>query len=96
MRALLRKLLRALALRGLEAPYRRFCRPGGLEWAEMLRERGDFYSMGDHCYIEPSANITDRPYIRLGNNVRITPSESMRPLENSAVLSSRPWRSILN
>ena len=74
MRALLRKLLRALALRGLEAPYRRFCRPGGLEWAEMLRERGDFYSMGDHCYIEPSANITDRPYIRLGNNVRITPS----------------------
>lgn len=73
MRGWLYQTLRALALRGYDRPWARFCRPGGLAWAEMLRERGDFYSMGDHCYIEPSANITDRAYIRLGNNVRITP-----------------------
>src|SRR5687768_12181143 len=72
MRRWLNKLLRALALRGYDWPYARFARPGGLEWAGMLRERGDFYAMGDDCYIEPSAQITDHAYIRLGNNVRIT------------------------
>ena len=39
----------------------------------MLRERGDFYAIGDDCYIEPYAEIFDRAYIRIGNNVRITP-----------------------
>ena len=70
----LRKLLRAPAIRDprYERLYARFGRPGGLEWAAMLRERGDFYAMGEHCYIEPSAQITDRAYIRLGDNVRIT------------------------
>jgi acetyltransferase-like isoleucine patch superfamily enzyme len=74
MRNWLNKLLRAIAVRypRHERLYARFGRPGGLEWAQMLRERGDFYAMGDHCYIEPSAQITDRAYIRLGNNVRIT------------------------
>jgi len=74
MKKWLKKLLRALAVRDprYDRLYMRFARPGGLEYARMLRERGDFYAMGEHCYIEPSAQITDRPYIRLGNNVRIT------------------------
>jgi acetyltransferase-like isoleucine patch superfamily enzyme len=74
MRKWLNRLLRALAVRDprYERLYARLGRPGGLAWAQMLRERGDFYAMGDHCYIEPSAQITDRAYIRLGNNVRIT------------------------
>jgi len=73
--SLLRTALRALAVRDrrYDPLYRRFGRPGGEEWAEMLRERGDFYSMGDHCYIEPYAEIYGHAYIRLGNNVRITP-----------------------
>lgn len=70
---MIKKMLRALAVRNprWERLYYRLGRPGGLEWAQMLRERGDFYAMGEHCYIEPSARIFDTAYIRLGNNVRI-------------------------
>src|SRR6267142_4238706 len=57
--------------RRFEAPYRRLCRPNGRAWAEMLRERGDFYSMGKACSIDPHALIEDRAYIRIGNNVRM-------------------------
>jgi acetyltransferase-like isoleucine patch superfamily enzyme len=73
--SVLKEVLRALAVRSrrYEKLYRRLGRPGGLEWAEMLRERGDFYALGEHCYIEPYAEIYDRAYIRIGNNVRITP-----------------------
>jgi acetyltransferase-like isoleucine patch superfamily enzyme len=73
---LLRRLLRALALRSsrYEGWYRRLARPDGYAWAELLRERGDFYAIGEHCYIDPHAMIEDRPYIRLGNNVRIASS----------------------
>lgn len=67
------KLFRALALRDprFDAWYRKVCKPSGQEWAELLRERGDFYAMGEHCYIDPFAQIEDRAYIRLGNNVRM-------------------------
>jgi len=67
------KVLRALAVRDarFEGAFRRICRPNGLEWATMLRERGDFYAMGEHCAIDPHALILSRMYIRLGNNVRI-------------------------
>ena len=70
----LKKSLRALAIRNarFEGLYRRFVRPSGIEWAEMLRERGDFYAMGEHCSIDPYARILDSAYIRLGNNVRIS------------------------
>jgi acetyltransferase-like isoleucine patch superfamily enzyme len=66
-------LLRALALRGrrFEGPWRRIGGPNGLEWAAMLRERGDFYAMGEHCSIDPHALISVRKHVRLGNNVRI-------------------------
>jgi acetyltransferase-like isoleucine patch superfamily enzyme len=70
---LLNAMLRRLAIRDarFEGLYRRLAQPGGLEWAAMLRARGDFYAMGEHCSIDPYALIEDRAYIRLGSNVRI-------------------------
>jgi acetyltransferase-like isoleucine patch superfamily enzyme len=73
MRRLFRRLLRWAAhehgrLHGL---YRRFCNPKGDEYAEYLRRHGGFYSVGEHCFIHPESYITDRPYIRIGNNVRM-------------------------
>lgn len=66
-----RNLARALALRGKEGPWRRFFRPSGSDWAEMLRERGDFRSLGNDCYIDPWAVIEGRRFISIGSNVRI-------------------------
>jgi acetyltransferase-like isoleucine patch superfamily enzyme len=68
------RFLRYLAIRDarLESLYRRLVQPSGIEWAEMLRERGDFYAMGEHCSIDAHARILDREYIRLGNNVRLS------------------------
>jgi acetyltransferase-like isoleucine patch superfamily enzyme len=70
---MLARLLRRLAIRDarFEAPYRRFVKPTGQQWAQMLRERGDFYSMGEHCSIDPHALIEGRATIRIGNNVRL-------------------------
>lgn len=67
------KILRNLAIRDprMDGLYRRLSRPSGLEWAEMLRIRGDFHAIGEHCYIDPNAQIEDRAYIRFGNNVRL-------------------------
>lgn len=70
----LRHALRALALRGHEGPYRRIFRPGGGEWADMLRERGDFRALGEHCYIDPWALIEGGKLISIGSNVRIATS----------------------
>lgn len=72
--SMLTSILRSLAIRDakFESLYRRLGRPGGPAWAEMLRERGDFYAMGEHCSIDPHAQILDRAYIRLGKNVRLT------------------------
>jgi acetyltransferase-like isoleucine patch superfamily enzyme len=73
MSRFINKALHALAVRDrrFEDLYQHVIRPNGYDWAEMLRERGDFYGMGDHCYIDPHALIEDRAYIRLGHNVRI-------------------------
>jgi acetyltransferase-like isoleucine patch superfamily enzyme len=71
--AVLNRVARLLARRSkrFERLYRVFTKPDGNEFAQVLKERGDFYAMGDDCYIDPHALIEDRPYIRLGNNVRI-------------------------
>jgi acetyltransferase-like isoleucine patch superfamily enzyme len=65
--------LRALAIRSprFEGLYRRVGRPDHVQWAHMLRERGDFHAMGEHCSIDPHALIEGRQLIRLGNNVRL-------------------------
>ena len=67
------RTLRSLAIRDarLEGLYRRFVRPSGIEWADMLRERGDFYAVGEHCSIDPYALIEMRKAVCLGNNVRL-------------------------
>jgi acetyltransferase-like isoleucine patch superfamily enzyme len=69
---MLTSILRNLSVRNarFEGLYRRIGSPSGREWAEMLRERGDFYSMGDYCSIDPHALIEGRDTIRLGSNVR--------------------------
>jgi acetyltransferase-like isoleucine patch superfamily enzyme len=56
----------------LHDPYRRVCRPDGLEYAEYLKRHGNFHSIGEHCFISPRANIADPTLVRLGNNVRIS------------------------
>lgn len=67
------RALRALAVRSrrFEGLWRRICAPNGLEWAAMLRERGDFHAMGEYCSIDPHAIFSIRKLVRLGNNVRI-------------------------
>jgi acetyltransferase-like isoleucine patch superfamily enzyme len=69
----LQRLVRYLALRNprLDRLYGAFANPRGSEYAEFLKERGDFYSIGENCWIDRHATIEDRPYIRIGNNVRI-------------------------
>jgi acetyltransferase-like isoleucine patch superfamily enzyme len=74
MLAPLRWLLRKLAFatgrfRGL---YVRLCSPGGSEYAEFLRRHGRLHAIGEHCYVDPHANISDPELVRLGNNVRLS------------------------
>src|SRR4051794_2470058 len=73
MRALA-ELLSGLAARNrrFEGLFRRIARPNGRQWAQMLRARGDFYAMGEDCWIDSYSLIEDRAYIRLGNNVRLS------------------------
>src|SRR5690349_21094659 len=73
MSALLHRMARRLAERSrtFERLYRLMHMPDGGEYAELLKKRGEFYSIGENCYIDPHALIEDRPYIRIGNNVRI-------------------------
>jgi len=49
--------------------FRKVCT--GLQYAEFLRRYGGFHAIGDHCYISPSAIISDPAYVKIGNNVRI-------------------------
>ena len=67
------RLLRALAVRNnhWDSFYRRLAKPNGVEWAELLRKRGEFHSIGEHCSIDPHALITTPSLVRLGNNVRL-------------------------
>jgi acetyltransferase-like isoleucine patch superfamily enzyme len=69
----LQRAVRYLALRNprFDRFYGLLASPRGAEYAEFLKERGDFYSIGDNCWIDRHAVIEDRPYIRIGNNVRI-------------------------
>lgn len=55
----------------MDGLYRRFNNPKGDEYAEFLRRHGGFYAIGEHCFIHPHSYITDRAYIRIGNNVRM-------------------------
>jgi acetyltransferase-like isoleucine patch superfamily enzyme len=52
--------------------YLRLADPDGLRWASVLKQRGVIYEMGEDCYIQPDAILTDPVYLRIGNNVRIS------------------------
>jgi acetyltransferase-like isoleucine patch superfamily enzyme len=71
---LLKRFLRYLAFAHGKAIgiYRRVCQPDGIEWAAMMKHRGELYAMGNHCSIQSQAQITDPRYVRLGNNVRLS------------------------
>ncbi|WP_304608027.1 acyltransferase [Leptolyngbya ohadii] len=71
LRQVLHKVLRKLAwdygkMTGL---YLKVCKPRNDEYAEFLRHRGTFYSIGKDCLINPDIRVTDPKYVRLGNNV---------------------------
>lgn len=72
MRGLVHKVIRKAAMDygRFSALYRKL-NPPPQEYAEFLRKHGDYYAIGEGCYISPTANILDRPYIRVGNNVWI-------------------------
>ena len=42
-----------------------------MDFAELRKERGDFYAIGESCSIAPWANIPNPQLTRLGNNVRL-------------------------
>ncbi len=52
--------------------YKRYCRPDGREWAEFLKARCAFFSMGENCSIQTNVHIADPSYVRMGNNVRLS------------------------
>ena len=74
MKSLLRRLLRYLAFERGQAVgwYKRFCNPGGEEWAAWLKRRGILHAIGEHCSIQTNVTFTDPAYTRLGHNVRLT------------------------
>ncbi|MDZ4161072.1 MAG: acyltransferase [Burkholderiales bacterium] len=74
IRRTLAHLARSVAMRTgrFTGIYRRFCQPGGQEWAEYLRRHGGLHAMGDGCAIQTNVTFTDPAYVRLGHNVRMS------------------------
>ncbi|MCE2028150.1 acyltransferase [Sessilibacter corallicola] len=71
---MLRKFVRSYAFKTgkCRSWYIKLCRPDGLEYAEFLKKWGDYYAIGEHCSIPSYANVSDTPYIKMGNNVRLS------------------------
>ncbi len=74
MTSWLKKIVRHLAFRTgrLRSVYVRLCYLGGLEYAEFLRRHGRYHAIGTRCRINLGANVTNPPYVRLGNNVSLS------------------------
>lgn len=70
---MIKRLLRWAAFRDLRFRelYIRFCRPSGVEFAAFARHHRLFHAMGEGCSISPDSHISDAPFIRLGDNVRL-------------------------
>jgi len=49
--------------------YLQICRPRNKEYADFLRHRNFFYSMGKDCLINADICAPDPKYVRLGDNV---------------------------
>jgi len=52
--------------------YVRLYPPSADEYAELLRRHGRLHRIGVHCRINNDVNITDPPYVRLGDNVTLS------------------------
>lgn len=72
MLGIARKVIRKAALEHgrLTGLYRK-SNPDPQEYAAFLKRHGKFHSIGEGCYISPTANVRDYEYIRVGNNVWI-------------------------
>ena len=68
---MIRAVLRHLAPRHDRAAtlYRRFGRPNGKEWAEILKRQGRIFHLGEGCSILPSTKFIDPDYTWIGNRV---------------------------
>jgi len=71
---MLRSTLRRLAIRNAAvlSLYRKLFRPDGDDWASLLKARNDLFAIGDDCSIQTNVTISDRGYVSLGNNVRLS------------------------
>jgi UDP-3-O-[3-hydroxymyristoyl] glucosamine N-acyltransferase len=56
----------------------------------MLRRRGDFHSMGEHCSVNPHAVIDSRKLVRIGNNVWLS-SVGIFPSDGSVNMINRAY-----
>jgi acetyltransferase-like isoleucine patch superfamily enzyme len=52
--------------------YRKYCSPGGMEYADFLRKHGKLHSIGKNCSIMLDTGFTDPAYISIGNNVQFS------------------------
>lgn len=74
LRSAIEKILRFLAFKKGKCTslYLKICRPGNDEYAEFLKQKGRFNSIGQNCRINLGANVTNPEYVRLGNNVTLS------------------------
>ena len=52
--------------------YRKYCSPGGMEYADFLRKHGKLHSIGENCSIMLDTGFTDPAYVSIGNNVQFS------------------------
>lgn len=74
LKSLIKNILKYIAIehnRGVGL-YIKICRPTGEEWATYLKYHGGLHSIGSKCSIQTNVNITDPPYVKIGNNVRLS------------------------
>lgn len=74
MKRLVCQLVRKVAFRTgrFAGLYVKLCKPDGYEYANFLKRHGRLHSIGEHCSILTSTNITDPQYVRIGNNVSLS------------------------
>lgn len=71
---ILKMFVRYIALkygkyRGL---YVKICRPTSVEYAGYMRQHGGFHRFGKDCSVNIGINVTDPPYVSIGNNVSLS------------------------
>lgn len=52
--------------------YKRFCKPGGVEWAQYMARWGGLQAIGREVEINLGCNITDPAFVRIGSNVTLS------------------------